>query len=512
MHRSWYAAEQVPATILNNYFEHHNHQHHQQQQHQQQQQLQLQQQQFINKSNSQFSNSVNENNYNFLSSSNKRQRIDLNLNSNVALQHSSSNNRGNQLQHVNKASNGISNRQSDDTSSNNSSEATATRSANYDLNHKFSQNPIQQQSKPTTTAASHRLSCNYPSKRKLEDIIEYNPNETPAATKTCKAAVNSLNKSSNASSSSMLSLSNSFSSASSSNNNNNNNNGNFLNNSRLNASNVGQNAAAANKSSLLYNSNVPNFNSSSSNLNRNGMQQQQQQQQQNNNNLNQTVRMQQQQPPFNNNNKSNYNNNNNNSNAVNNNNANSSSGANEGDYQLVLHEIFYSMTNSYEVLEFLGRGTFGQVVKCWNKRTNEIVAIKILKNHPSYARQGQIEVGILSRLGQENADEYNLVRAYEVFQHKSHTCLVFEMLEQNLYDFLKQNKFSPLPLKCIRPVVQQVCFILFYFISFEPGLMLANRKISLKLKKTLINSQMSKPDYFRVIKNRVRVLYQFSIL
>jgi len=66
----------------------------------------------------------------------------------------------------------------------------------------------------------------------------------------------------------------------------------------------------------------------------------------------------------------------------------------------------------------------------------------------------------LSRLGQENADEYNLVRAYEVFQHKHHTCLVFEMLEQNLYDFLKQNKFSPLPLKCIRPVVQQVLFAL----------------------------------------------------
>lgn len=44
------------------------------------------------------------------------------------------------------------------------------------------------------------------------------------------------------------------------------------------------------------------------------------------------------------------------------------------------------------MLEFLGRGTFGQVVKCWKKGTNEIVAIKILKNHPSYARQGQIEV------------------------------------------------------------------------------------------------------------------------
>lgn len=33
----------------------------------------------------------------------------------------------------------------------------------------------------------------------------------------------------------------------------------------------------------------------------------------------------------------------------------------DGDYQLVQHEVLYSMTNQYEVLEFLGRGTFGQV-------------------------------------------------------------------------------------------------------------------------------------------------------
>ncbi|CAL8358489.1 unnamed protein product [Lota lota] len=128
----------------------------------------------------------------------------------------------------------------------------------------------------------------------------------------------------------------------------------------------------------------------------------------------------------------------------------------DGDYQLVQHEVLCSAKNSYEVLEFLGRGTFGQVVKCWKRGTNDVVAVKILKNHPSYARQGQIEVGILSRLSSENADEHNVVRALECFQHRSHTCLVFEMLEQNLYDFLKQNKFNPLPLKIIRPILQQV--------------------------------------------------------
>lgn len=83
------------------------------------------------------------------------------------------------------------------------------------------------------------------------------------------------------------------------------------------------------------------------------------------------------------------NSNNNNSNTKNSGNQSTNS---EGDYTLVQHEVMYSLTSSYEVLEFLGRGTFGQVVKCWKKGTNEIVAIKILKNHPSYIRQGHIEV------------------------------------------------------------------------------------------------------------------------
>jgi serine/threonine protein kinase len=55
------------------------------------------------------------------------------------------------------------------------------------------------------------------------------------------------------------------------------------------------------------------------------------------------------------------------------------SNSNDRDYQLVQNEVLYSMTKSYEVLEYLGRGTFGQIVKCWKKGTNEVVAVKILK-------------------------------------------------------------------------------------------------------------------------------------
>ena len=35
-------------------------------------------------------------------------------------------------------------------------------------------------------------------------------------------------------------------------------------------------------------------------------------------------------------------------------------------------------------------------------------------------------------------------------------CLVFELLEQNLYEFLKSNNFRPLELREIRPIAQQV--------------------------------------------------------
>lgn len=126
------------------------------------------------------------------------------------------------------------------------------------------------------------------------------------------------------------------------------------------------------------------------------------------------------------------------------------------DYKITAHEILRSMTSEYEVLEFLGRGTFGQVVKCWKRHTNELVAVKISKDHPSYKKQAEIEVNILGLLMQEDSEEYNYVRAIECFSHHNHTCVVFEMLQQNLYDFLRSSKFKPLSLKYVRPILYQV--------------------------------------------------------
>lgn len=135
---------------------------------------------------------------------------------------------------------------------------------------------------------------------------------------------------------------------------------------------------------------------------------------------------------------------------------NDNSVSSTGDYPVSLRELISSPTSLYDVLDRLGRGTFGQVVRAWKKNTSEIVAIKILKSTPSYAKQGQMEVDVLSKLSRLSPDEGSFVKAYESFQHHGHICIVFELLHINLYDYLKQSRFDPLPLKYIRPIAQQV--------------------------------------------------------
>jgi serine/threonine protein kinase len=46
-------------------------------------------------------------------------------------------------------------------------------------------------------------------------------------------------------------------------------------------------------------------------------------------------------------------------------------------------------------LDVLGQGTFGQVVKCQNLKTQEVVAVKVIKNRTAYFNQSMMEVSVL---------------------------------------------------------------------------------------------------------------------
>ncbi|KAG1715757.1 hypothetical protein ID866_1425 [Astraeus odoratus] len=114
--------------------------------------------------------------------------------------------------------------------------------------------------------------------------------------------------------------------------------------------------------------------------------------------------------------------------------------------------------NRYLILDILGQGTFGQVVKCQNMKTNEIVAVKVVKNKPAYFNQSMMEVTILELLNNQcdPQDEHHILRLLDSFIHRNHLCLVFELLSSNLYELIKQNQFQGLSTQLVKVFTAQL--------------------------------------------------------
>lgn len=53
----------------------------------------------------------------------------------------------------------------------------------------------------------------------------------------------------------------------------------------------------------------------------------------------------------------------------------------KGDYKIILKD---HVGYRYEILSFLGKGSFGTAVKCFDHKTKEEVALKIVKNKKKY--------------------------------------------------------------------------------------------------------------------------------
>ncbi|GBC09926.1 hypothetical protein RclHR1_09200011 [Rhizophagus clarus] len=129
------------------------------------------------------------------------------------------------------------------------------------------------------------------------------------------------------------------------------------------------------------------------------------------------------------------------------------------DYILYVNDILGSEEGQkYLILDILGQGTFGQVVKCQNLKTKEIVAVKVVKNKPAYFNQSMMEVTILELLNQtwDNQDQHHILRLLDTFIHRRHLCLVFELLSVNLYELIKQNQFRGLSTNLVRVFTAQL--------------------------------------------------------
>ncbi|KAJ8269307.1 hypothetical protein COCON_G00119140 [Conger conger] len=134
--------------------------------------------------------------------------------------------------------------------------------------------------------------------------------------------------------------------------------------------------------------------------------------------------------------------------------ANSGYDDDQGSYVHVPHD---HVAYRYEVLKVIGKGSFGQVVKAYDHKTHQHVALKMVRNEKRFHRQAAEEIRILEHLRKQDKDAaMNVVHMLESFTFRSHICMTFELLSMNLYELIKKNKFQGFSLPLVRKFAHSI--------------------------------------------------------
>ncbi|XP_072042568.1 dual specificity tyrosine-phosphorylation-regulated kinase 4-like isoform X2 [Amphiura filiformis] len=119
-----------------------------------------------------------------------------------------------------------------------------------------------------------------------------------------------------------------------------------------------------------------------------------------------------------------------------------------GSYHKILHD---HLAFRYEILEVIGKGSFGQVVRAIDHKTGNLVAVKIIRNKKRFHHQALVEVKILDALRRKDKDNsHNVIHMGEYFYFRNHLCITFELLGMNLYELIKKNNFQGFSIALIR--------------------------------------------------------------
>ncbi|KAJ6611802.1 hypothetical protein B0H10DRAFT_2055222 [Mycena sp. CBHHK59/15] len=125
-----------------------------------------------------------------------------------------------------------------------------------------------------------------------------------------------------------------------------------------------------------------------------------------------------------------------------------------GDYLVVNHD---HLAYRYEIIDTLGKGSFGQVLHCRDHCTGDSVAIKIIRNKKRFHHQALVEIKILDNLRKWDAEEkHHVIKMTEHFYFRNHLCIAMELLSINLYELIKANGFVGFTTALIRRFTSQM--------------------------------------------------------
>ncbi|KAF9912107.1 dual specificity protein kinase kns1 [Linnemannia zychae] len=126
----------------------------------------------------------------------------------------------------------------------------------------------------------------------------------------------------------------------------------------------------------------------------------------------------------------------------------------EGHYIVVPGE---DLTSRYKMIRLLGQGTFGKVVECYDRDLKKHCAIKIIRAVQKYRDASKIEARVLNTLKRNDPrNSYKCLHLNEIFDYRNHVCMVFDLLGQSIYDWLKDNSFCPFPPNQIQQFARQL--------------------------------------------------------
>jgi male germ cell-associated kinase len=112
----------------------------------------------------------------------------------------------------------------------------------------------------------------------------------------------------------------------------------------------------------------------------------------------------------------------------------------------------------YKILKTLGDGTYGSVVKAINNTTKEEVAIKKMKKK-FYSWEECMALREIKSLRKLNHSQ--IVKLKEVIRVNDDLYFVFEYMEQNIYQLMKDRK-SPFPEQEVKSIMYQTILGLAY--------------------------------------------------
>jgi hypothetical protein len=155
----------------------------------------------------------------------------------------------------------------------------------------------------------------------------------------------------------------------------------------------------------------------------------------------------------------------------------------------------------YEILQLLGRGSFGEVYRCRDHKSGVDVAVKVIKSTAPFCAQADKELDILQYLTTQAGDhthttstvvragtssgftnaatvtqhqlrassagstvsafgtaapQHSVIQLVDSFLFRDHKCLVFPVYGRNLYEHLQDRSYKGLPMSAVRRIAVQL--------------------------------------------------------